>query len=89
MRWSAARLTGSLARMATQVKLDPELQAVVERAREMARERGELRDAPWTPPSDPLPAEAREALRDWVDSGDYDRAVAELLADDPDLATQL
>lgn len=75
--------------MARQMKLDPDLQAVVERARALARKSGELRDTPWTPPSGPLPAEAREALRDWVTSGNYDRAVAEVVADDPGLATQL
>jgi hypothetical protein len=80
---------GSLAGMARQMRLDPDLQAVVERARELARKCGELRDTPWTPPTDLLPAEAREALRDWVTSGDYDRTVAELVAHDPDLATQL
>jgi hypothetical protein len=74
--------------MATKLKLDPGLQAVVERARELARERGELLDRPWTPPADPLPEAAREALRDWVDSGDYDRAVAEIVADDPDMQAQ-
>ncbi|HXH59106.1 hypothetical protein [Iamia sp.] len=75
--------------MATTLKLDPELQAVVERARELARERGELLDGPWAPPTDPLPEAAREALRDWVASGDYDRTVAEIVANDPDMQTQL
>jgi hypothetical protein len=79
---------GSIAVMATQLRIDPELQAIVERAREQARRHGELRDEPWTPPRDPLPAEAQAALKDWVASGDYDRAVAEIVADDPDLDTQ-
>lgn len=55
---------GPLANMATTLNLDPEFQAAVERAREQARERNELRDGPWAPPSDPLPESAREALRD-------------------------
>ena len=66
------------------MNLDPEFQQVVENARAFAGERGELRDGPWTGPREPLPEEARAALRDCVDSGDYDRAVAE----DPDLQTQ-
>lgn len=74
--------------MATQVKLDPELQSVVERARQQARVRGELRDAPWNSTSDTLSPAARAVLADWVASGDYDRAVAEIVADDPNLATQ-
>lgn len=74
--------------MATALNLDPELQAAVDRARELARERDELREEPWAPPIEPLPAAAREALRGWVSSGDYDRAVAEVVAGDPDLQTQ-
>ncbi len=74
--------------MATQLKLDPELQARVERAREQASERGELLDGPGTPPSDGLSPTARTVLADWVASGEYDRAVAEIVMDDPDLATQ-
>lgn len=74
--------------MATKMKLDPEFQLVVDRARKLARERGELRDGPWTGTIEPLPEAAKAALRDWVDSGDYDRAVAEIVANDPDLQTQ-
>lgn len=71
--------------MATKLTLDPEFQSVVNRARRLARDRGELRDGPWVGPSDPLPADAKAALRDWVESGDYDRAVAEIVAGDHDL----
>ena len=74
--------------MATQVKLDPELQAVVELARVLARERGELLDGPGTPPSEGLSPGIRAAVASWLDSGDYDRIVAEIVADDPDLQTQ-
>ena len=74
--------------MATQVNLDPELQSIVERARKQAGERGELLDGPAAPFSTDLSPAARAALADWVTSGDYDRAVAEITADDPDLATQ-
>jgi hypothetical protein len=68
--------------------LSPELAAVVERARRVAVETGELRTEPAGSPSSPLSPEARAALVEWRTSGDYDRAVAELVADDPDLATQ-
>lgn len=74
--------------VATQVKLDPELQRIVERARAAARERGELVDGPSGIAGDDLSPEARAALADWVASGDYDRIVAEITADDPDIATQ-
>jgi len=74
--------------MATKVKLDAELQSVVERARRQARERGELVDGPSELPPDDLSPAARAALADWVASGDYDRAIAVITADDPDLATQ-
>ncbi len=70
------------------MKLDPELQPVVERARQVACQRGELRDGPGTPPSTGLSPAVRAAVADWVDSGDYDRAVAELVDGDPDLESQ-
>lgn len=88
MPWLAPRMDGSVGSVATRMKLDPELQAVVERARVLARERGELRDGPGASPSEGLSPAVRAAVADWVDSGDYDRAVAELVADDPDLQTQ-
>lgn len=74
--------------MATTLKLDWELRSVVDRARELARERGELLDGPGAPLSEDLSPAIRAAVIDWVDSGDYDRAVAEIVADDPDLQTQ-
>lgn len=92
MAWATAQTTGGqvgiLAVMATQLRIDPELQAIVERAREQARRQGELRDEPWAPDHEPLPADARAVLRDWVTSGDYDRAVSAIVANDPDLATE-
>ncbi len=74
--------------MATKLKLDPELQRVVERARAAARERGELLDGPSGIAGDDLSPEAKAALAEWVSSGDYDRIVAEITANDPDIATQ-
>lgn len=74
--------------MATGVRLDAELRSVVERARSRAREQGELLDTPSGLPSCDLSPAAGAVLADWVASGDYDRAIAEITADDPDLATQ-
>ncbi len=70
------------------MNLSPELQALVERLRAESREHGELPSGP--PPAGLVlfPPEAAAILKDWVDSGDYDRAVAELVADDPDMRTQ-
>jgi hypothetical protein len=87
-RGRPAERSGTLGSMATQVNLDPELQSTVERARKQASERGELLDGPAAPFSADLSPAARAALADWVTSGDYDRAVAEITAGDPDLATQ-
>jgi hypothetical protein len=74
--------------MSTQAELGPELQLVVDRARAQARRRGELLDEPSGVPSTDLSDAARAALTDWISSGDYDRAVADITADDPDIATQ-
>lgn len=67
--------------------MTPELRALVERTRERAREAGELLDPPTEPPRSHLSPEVRAVLREWRDSGDLDRALAEVVADDPDLGT--
>lgn len=67
--------------------MTPELRAVVEWARERARESGELLDPPTEPPRSHLSPQVRAVLREWRDSGDFDRALAEVTADDPDLWT--
>ena len=74
--------------MANHRTISPELAAVVARAQVAAREAGELRSAPSGSPEVGLSPEARTALTEWLASGDYDRAVAEIVADDPDLASQ-
>lgn len=67
--------------------LSPALAAEVDRARRLAQEAGELLSpTPYAPPN--LPSEVKAALLDWKASGDYDRAVAAIAGDDPDLATQ-
>ena len=82
-------VVGSLDGMATRMNLGTELQAVVELARARARASGELLDGPVARlPPDELSPPVRAAIADWVDSGDYDRAVAELVADDPQMRTQ-
>jgi hypothetical protein len=74
--------------MANRPTLSPELSRAVERAREGAREAGELLDPRTTPPRSPLSPEVRTVLAEWKASGDFDRALAEVIADDPDLATE-
>lgn len=73
--------------MSNRLTISPELAAVVARARAAAEETGELRPASGVRAL-PLSDEVRAVLADWRASGDYDRAVAEIVADDPDLATQ-
>jgi hypothetical protein len=41
-----------------------------------------LLEGPGAPPSEGLSPAVRAALADWVDSGDYDRALTEILASD-------
>lgn len=67
--------------------MTPEFRALVERTRDRAREAGELLDPPTEPWRSPLSPEVRTVLREWRDSGDFDRALAEVTADDPDLWT--
>ena len=74
--------------MANRVTISPELAAVVAAAREAAAEAGELQSAPTHAPAPVLSADVRAVVADWRSSGDYDRAVAEIVAGDPDLATE-
>jgi hypothetical protein len=67
--------------------LSPELRAAIERAREQLRESGDLLDPPTGPIRSPFPPEVRAILREWVESGDFQRAIDEVTADDPDLQT--
>lgn len=74
-------------RMSMRLRSDPELAAAVERARSHAETAGELRSPDPLPESE-LTAEARDIVASWLGDGGYDRAVAEIAADDPDLADQ-
>lgn len=74
--------------MANRLSMSPELSEAIDRARRGAREASELIDPPTEPFRSPLSPEVQAALREWRDSGDFDRALAEVIADDPDLADQ-
>jgi hypothetical protein len=69
------------------LNLSPELRAAVERAREQLRVSGELLEPPTEPFKSPFPPEVRAILREWIESGDFQRAIDEVTADDPDLQT--
>lgn len=75
--------------MPTELRLDPELAAAVARARLRAAEHGE-----WPPkvarhPFQPsIPPEAVEVISDWLRDGGYRDAIAQIAADDPDLADE-
>jgi hypothetical protein len=75
---------GSL-KSVTDLRLDPELAAVVVRARQHADAVGELH-----PPvghfESPLSSEARAVVAAWIADGGYHSAVAAVVAEDPDLA---
>lgn len=73
--------------MATEIPLGPELAVVVERARRRAVEAGEFpaRAGTFEPT---IPSEAREAISEWMRGGGYETAIAQIAADDPDLANQ-
>lgn len=73
--------------MANRLRLSPELRRAVEHARLGAREAGELLEPPASPPRSPLSPEVRAVLADWKASGDFDQALAEVIAEDPDLST--
>jgi len=74
--------------MATRLSSDPELASIVERARRQAKAVGELRNQPPERIASVLNPRAREVVASWVGSGGYDQALAEVIAEDPDLADQ-
>jgi len=74
--------------MPNRLKMSPELSDVVERARQAAREAGELLDPPTAPPRSHLSPEVRAVVADWKASGGFDRALSEVISDDPELADQ-
>lgn len=73
--------------MATQPPLDPDFAAVVERARRRAVEMAEIpAHAGRFEPT--IPAEAKAIISEWLRGGGYDAAIAQIAAEDPDLAIQ-
>lgn len=74
--------------MSMRLRSDPELAAVVERARERAETMGELRAEPWSASDVLSSAEAREIVAAWASDGGYDCALAAVVIDDVDLANQ-
>lgn len=74
--------------MVTKLRLDPELAAVVERARRRAEEMGELPHKPFPPFESKIPPELAEVILELLRDGTYAEAVARIAADDPELADQ-
>jgi hypothetical protein len=62
-----------------------EFREAVERARTLAVADGELHPANG-PFESPLPPQVREKLEEILHDGTYDRAVADVIAEDPELA---
>ena len=73
--------------MPTRLDLDGTLSEAIARARRRASAAGEL-SQPKIEFSSPLSEPAREALAGWLRSGGYAAAVADVVADDPELANQ-
>jgi hypothetical protein len=72
----------------TNLHLDPELADVVERARRQATESGELPASIDLGLETSMTASTRTILAEWLRDGGYDAALAEIVADEPDLANQ-
>jgi len=69
----------------TPITRTPELEAVVARARQAAREAGEL-DLPTGPFDSPWVPELQAAVVALLEDGTYDEVVRLIAASDPDLA---
>jgi hypothetical protein len=74
--------------MKTKLHLDPELAAVVERARRQAAEMGELPRGPFPARESQIPAEAADLIAEWLRGGGYDEAIARIASEDPELANE-
>lgn len=81
-------MTGTVVPVTTQPTLSPHLAEVVARCRARAEEMGELRPRKVGTFKSAFTDEAREILAEWRRSGGYERALAEIVAKDPDLADQ-
>lgn len=74
--------------MSTHHDTDRSLATVVARARAEAEAAGELLDGSGGPFVSDVPVEARPLIREWLRDGGYAAAVAQVVADDPELTTQ-
>lgn len=72
-------------RVAVRARLDPELQEVVERTRARLAAEGRLRGIPG-PYQSPFDEETKAAVLEFLRSGEYRRLVAEIGAEDPEVA---
>lgn len=79
---------GTLGGVATKLRLEPDLAATVERARQRAAEFGELRPADGSLLQLQIPPEVGAVIGQLLRDGTYAEAVARVVADDPDLADQ-
>lgn len=74
--------------MTAQPTSSPHLAEVVARCRARAEELGELRPRKVGTFKSAFTDDAREILEEWRRGGGYERALAEVVADDPELADQ-
>jgi hypothetical protein len=74
--------------MAMKLRLDPELAVIVERARRLAGEAGELTPVGEAPFETAISPEVGAVIGALLRDGTHAAAVARVVADDPDLADQ-
>ena len=70
------------------LRLDPALSAVVERSRAEAAAAGQLIAPRCGPLRSPLSLDEQRVVRDWLDQGGYERALAMIVAEEPGIANQ-
>ena len=69
-------------------RLDPALVTVVERSRAHAAAAGEVTAPHRGPLRSPLSLEEQRLVCEWLDEGGYERALAEIVAEEPGMANQ-
>ena len=69
-------------------RLDPALDAVVERSRAQAAAAGQLTTPHCGPLRSSLSLEEQRVVREWLDEGGYGRALAMIVAEEPGMANQ-
>ena len=77
-----------MTKVTTRLHLDPDLADVVERARRRAADSGEWPRGTVQPFEPTIPSEAVDVISGWLRDGGYDRAIAQVVAEDLALATQ-